>query len=221
MKKKAIIILIVSIVAFSLGWVSNDLYKYVEAIKHEGVRLNNFGIYDSAFGENIVQDARLEALLRNDTNFDRAIDVNGFVVLSDILLTSISGKEINLVLSNETTSTPAFAMRKIDFDPGKGNRNLRFWIKHFVYSDTENCISDFIALRKEANGDAGDDGVPGLTYSNDYVLRSDKQIFWLNTGCAYAYSNHLMIKQNLLQSLNNVPISDSISCKCGQPNCKE
>jgi hypothetical protein len=81
-----------------------------------------------------------------------------------------------------------------------------------VYSSVgkaENAMRD---LRKQS----GADETPGLTYTNDYVVRFGNKIYWVNSSCSYAYFNHKKIIDNLLKCISHtLPANDSIVCRCG------
>jgi len=61
--------------------------------------------------------------------------------------------------------------------------------------------------------------VPGLTYENDYVLKLENAIIWLNSNCLYSFENHMKFARGIRQSLGNKNIQDSILCKCGAVKC--
>jgi len=159
-------------------------------------------------------------------------DVVKFVALTDSLLTKIQGRPIVLTMKIDTItpdkrsfysslfSSDKALIKRFSFDPGKGSRELRIWFVEATYQDKTFANNAFIALKKDAYD--MEDSVswsPGLTYTNDYVIISDKRIYWLNSGCPYAFFNHQKLKQFLLQSLQVDEIQDSIWCKCGQPKC--
>ena len=162
-------------------------------------------------------------------------DVVKFATLTDSLLTKIQNKPIGLTIKIDTIRadktekrsfySPLFTsdnclIKRYFFDPGKGNRELRIWFVEATYEDTISANKAFEELHKQSGKvDGEEDYLPGLTYTNDYVIKSYKNIYWLNSGCPYAFSNHKILKQFMLQSLQVYNIQDSIWCKCGQPKC--
>lgn len=169
--------------------------------------------------------------VQNNTNFD----VAKFVTLTDSLLTNIQGRPINLTFKIDTISfdetdkrsfygalfpsTDTF-IKQFSFDPGKASRELRIWFVEASYQDSISTNKAFEELHRQSGKvDGEDDYSPGLTYSNDYVIKSYNKIYWLNSGCPYSFSNHQKLKQLMLQSLQIDNIQDSIWCKCGQPKC--
>ena len=162
-------------------------------------------------------------------------DVAKFVTLTDSLLTKIQGRPISLTFKIDTIiadkidkrsfyssllAPPNTLVKRFSFDPGKGSRELRIWFVEATYEDKVFARNAFEALKKDAY-DMNDsvNWSPGLTYTNDYVIISDRKIYWLNSGCPYSFFNHQKIKQYMLQSLQIETIQDSIWCKCGQPKC--
>ena len=162
-------------------------------------------------------------------------DVEKFVKLTDSLLTSIQGKPIGLTTKIDTIRSDKIdgksfysslftsensLVKRYSFDPGKSSRELRFWFLEATYHDTISTNKVFEELHRiSGTVDGENDYLPGLTYTNDYVIKSSTKIYWLNTGCPYSFSNHQKIRQFILQSLPAVYINDSIWCKCGQPKC--
>ena len=164
-----------------------------------------------------------------------AFDFVKFVSLTDSLLTKIQGKPIGLTVKIDTIradktdkrsfysslfSSANCLIKRYSFDPGKGSRELRIWFVEATYQDTISINKAFEELHRQSGKvDGKYDYLPGLTYTNDYVIKSYNKIYWLNSGCPYAFSNHQILKQFMLQSLQVDNIQDSIWCKCGQPKC--
>ena len=162
-------------------------------------------------------------------------DVIKFVTLTDSLLTRIQGKPIGLTTKIDTiraekTDEKSFysslfasensLVKRYSFDPEKGSKELRIWFVEATYQDTISTNKVFEELHRiSGTVDSENDYLPGLTYSNDYVIKSSNKIYWLNSGCPFSFSNHQKLKQFILQSLPIVNIQDSIWCKCGQPKC--
>jgi len=159
---------------------------------------------------------------------NNSFKVKNFTRLTDSLLTSIVGQSIHFACTTDVVTSkgsnffsPLFSagkaeIKRYSFDPGKGNKTLQFWVVEATYQSASETDKVFEKLRMQATGTKTNDAVPaGLTYANDYVIKTEKKIFWLNTGCALAYSNHNKIKQFMLQSLQAGKITDSIDCRCG------
>jgi hypothetical protein len=59
---------------------------------------------------------------------------------------------------------------------------------------------------------------PGLTYTNDYLIAIENNIYWINTSCLYSYYNHLKLV-NILKSMLDIQGHKSIECECGKVTC--
>ena len=171
----------------------------------------------------------------SEVNLKPDFDVVKFISLTDSLLTKIQGRPIGLTVKIDTITADKTDKRsfysslfssdnclitRYSFDPGKGSRELRIWFVEATYPDTISTNKAFEALHRQSGKvDGENDYLPGLTYTNDYVIKSYNKIYWLNSGCPYAFSNHQKLIQFMLQSLQVENIQDSIWCKCGQPKC--
>ena len=144
-------------------------------------------------------------------------DLDKFKMKADSFVSSITREHIKFnVLMNDTLQTPALfetegtLFRMYELDPGKGKRLFRFYISISEYKDATDASHALKKLRESEDTKA-----PGLTYTNDYVLKMDNKIVWLNTGCSYAYKNHMQLKNILLSCLHFQSVKDSIVCQCG------
>ena len=107
------------------------------------------------------------------------------------------------------------------FDPGSPDKALKIQVVRAKFNSLEETDKAFSCLKYLANDDkVSDGGTPGLTNMNDYVIKQDMAILWLNTGCVYSYENHKKLEGFLLRSLENKTVRESIYCKCGAVNCK-
>ncbi len=183
--------------------------------------------------EEIVRKSTMQDTLSIKLISNNDFDINQFINNANALLTTIKGKSIRLTFNIDSINVdankysplrallPSMAMiKKYYFDPGKGNRELRFWLVDATYSDKttiEKAFKELNRLSGKVNGN--NDFTPGLTYSNDYVIRTDDKIFWLNSLCPFEFKNHQKLSKLLLKSLNINNVKDSIHCKCGQPVC--
>lgn len=60
--------------------------------------------------------------------------------------------------------------------------------------------------------------VPGLTYTNDYLVLIKNKIYWINSSCMYSYENHLKFVEELKKILN-ITNEKTINCECGNWIC--
>jgi hypothetical protein len=166
-----------------------------------------------------------EKLLLNEKS---TFDLARFRRLSDSLLSAITGDPIQLTCTLDTLqqNSPSLFDALLpsssfvcvySFHPGRKNSILRLTITRAYYPDTAAANKTFRTLL-DLGSDQHDE-IPGLTYTNDHVLKTAHEIYWLNTGCSYADFNHRKIKEFMLSSLSIENIEDSIMCVCGG-NCE-
>jgi hypothetical protein len=181
------------------------------------------------------KEKNLQNTTIKEVNQNLNFDALKFVSLSDSLLTKIKGQpivlkfKIDTIKSDKTDKTSFYnslfstdkcLVKRYSFDPGKGNRELRFWLVEASYQDSISISQAFEELHNQSGKvDIKNDFHPGLTYTNDYVIKSSNKIYWLNSGCIYSFKNHLKLKQNMLRSVDLIKIQDSILCRCGQTEC--
>lgn len=77
-------------------------------------------------------------------------------------------------------------------------------------ADAVYAVIEKIALEKR--------DVPGLTYTNDYVISMADKIYWLNTNCPYAYKNHMKFVE-IFKQVKNINEIKAIECRCGKITC--
>jgi len=97
------------------------------------------------------------------------------------------------------------------FDCGDFFKNIR--VIEGIYSDSIDSKKVFSELYNKNINESG-----CLNKTNNYLLRTEKRIFWINGSCHYPYSNFLKIESLIIESLIDVSIKDSIKCKCGGQN---
>ncbi|MBS1634618.1 MAG: hypothetical protein JST26_01765 [Bacteroidetes bacterium] len=181
--------------------------------------------------DKVISDAK-QAIVYPD--FDYIM----FKSLADSLLSVIADEKIVLDLTIDTvkktpTETGYYSyllnqntlLLKFNFYPGKQRSLLRFHVIQARYPDTLSLNKAFAALKEDASGiyfnkaSNYHDNSPGLTYTNDYVIKADKQILWLNLPCPYSVKNLGRVKQIFQRSWHFAHIKDSINCLCGQSRC--
>ncbi|OFY82816.1 MAG: hypothetical protein A3F72_01655 [Bacteroidetes bacterium RIFCSPLOWO2_12_FULL_35_15] len=189
--------------------------------------------------ESINADTLLTGMDTTSNAMLIGFDVLKFKHLADSLLSFLQHKEMafnltidtlqvadlsNVELENHPTGFLVKTSNdciKYHFDLESPNRNLRFDIIQSIFNSTESTDSAFIQMKYMANEDlVSESGVPGLTYTNDFVIKQSLNIYWINTGCIYSFENHKKYSEFLLNSLSDKTVIDSIWCKCGAVNCK-
>jgi hypothetical protein len=62
-------------------------------------------------------------------------------------------------------------------------------------------------------------GIPGLTYTSDYLVKIFNEIYWLNSNCSYSYHNHLKFVE-IFKEMKQIPSdTKAIECECGKVTC--
>lgn len=118
------------------------------------------------------------------------------------------------LLSNVTEA--ATKTIKYTFALGKENSGLHHHLIVLTFSTSEKAHSIFTTFKKVALEKSG---VPGLTYSSDYIVQCDTEIYWVNSNCAYSYANHIKFVELLKPLLGKIE-SEEIKCKCGKVLCR-
>jgi hypothetical protein len=103
------------------------------------------------------------------------------------------------------------SIRGYDFSEVKPKYNSDPHVSTCVYSREADAAQAMKNLKNRTHGES-----PGLTYTNDYVVRFKNKIYWVNSSCGFAYFNHEKIRDNLLKCIDHkFPADDSIVCRCG------
>jgi hypothetical protein len=185
---------------------------------------------------------KLEAIHKVDSSpveQKKHFDLFKFNKLADSLISIIADEHLNFKCTIDTikksparhgyykyllASHDAFLIN-YNFYPGKNRPALRFRITQAIYTDDVSLDKAFSNLRKDADSmyrdtaDIAHNFSPGLTKETDYVLKSDKQFFWLNLPCPYSTKSVLSLRKIFTECLHISPIKDSIICWCGQGKC--
>ena len=97
-----------------------------------------------------------------------------------------------------------------------GDKRIKHYLIVLSFSSKQKAESKFIDFEKVALEKSG---VPGLTYTNDYLVTYKDKIYWINSGCILSYFNHSKIV-NEFKKIVEVSGINSIQCECGQVICK-
>lgn len=152
-------------------------------------------------------------------NLELGFDLAKFTKQSDSLISELAGKPISLLVEVDSVKKDSGIVH-ISFDPGKGNRSLRFSISQYTFTDSIKLAHKFDSLRLAGTTLSSDTDISGLTYTNDYLCKTKNRIYWINTKCYYADFNHEKLKSFMIKSFKNEVILDSLICWCGS-SCRE
>ena len=97
-------------------------------------------------------------------------------------------------------------------------------IELFIVKNPDNNIDSVYEQIKKLgySKNRKSDLVPGLSYANDFVFKTNNDIYWLNSPCSISYNNHLKIS-GILKSLIEVQSKNKheyFYCKCGKIICE-
>jgi hypothetical protein len=87
---------------------------------------------------------------------------------------------------------------------------IRIICKDEIVADTIFSVFEKIALEKS--------GVPGLTYSSDYLVNISNEIYWINSNCSYSFQNHLRFVE-IFKAIKQISDVKAIECECGKVRC--
>lgn len=110
-----------------------------------------------------------------------------------------------------------FCLRLLLADPNPDGTINLYKAVYFSEIGAKEAMANLRKLSGTVNGI--NDHAPGLSNANDYVLRSNNCIYWLNSGCNYTEEQHQKLIRQLQQQLKNRPMQESIFCNCGNPVC--
>ena len=160
-------------------------------------------------------------------------DVKQYLKIIDTLSSFILGECPSLIvdtlshndfLFNELKDTPIETLTstmmqglryEFLFDKGAGIYKHSLILLTF---DTERIADSLFAIIKDVALDKS--GVPGLTYSNDYLTKQKNELYWVHSSCSFSYENHCKLVSALNNSLTSIE-EQALQCKCGEVVCKE
>lgn len=87
---------------------------------------------------------------------------------------------------------------------------IRIICKDEIVADSIFSVFEKIALEKS--------GVPGLTYTSDYLVNISNEIYWINSNCSYSYQNHLRFVE-IFKAIKQISYIKAIECECGKVRC--
>jgi len=178
--------------------------------------------------KNIVKDSTLVSTNKVEIidSLENSFNPEIFNVLIDSFVPQITNNTNPFSFNLETFQNGDTTINWRGLQPNKANLIRRYDYKnddyflHVIiiesnYNNSNDVDTIFENLRTLAKGSGAEDGTPGLTYTNDYLIKSNQKIFWLHSGCYYAYPNFIKLSKLFESSIKDVVKLDSIKCKCG------
>lgn len=177
---------------------------------------------DSKTDSPIIADNNIEIIDSPGSSFNP----EKFKILIDSFVPQITGNSTPFSCkSNDITDidtlqlwdglqpSKAIQIKRYDYD--NNEYFLRIKIIEVTYNNSKDAGLVFENLKVLAKDSGAKDNTPGLTYTNDYLIKSNKKVFWLNAGCYYAYPNFVKLSRMMYSSIENIVKQDSVKCKCG------
>ena len=192
----------------------------------------------SNFTENVKKQANEEVKIIESDNLDtslcisRSFDIPNYKLKIDSLISRIIGENIQTKIACDTLNREDVVFIVLKNNPlenlSRENEvikctfsltGIHSGLKHHliilssgdeIKADSVFSIFERVALEKS--------GVPGLTYTSDYVVRISDKIYWLNSNCPYSYNNHMKFVE-IFKKMKNIKEIKAIECECGKIRC--
>ena len=159
-------------------------------------------------------------------------DINEYKQKADSIISEILGGNVNSRMTTDTLKNEEVIFVELKNTPlsnlaneneiikytfsltGKHSRLkhhlIRIVCKDEIVADSIFSIFEKIALEKR--------GVPGLTYTSDYLVNISNEIYWINSNCSYSYQNHLKFVE-MFKRIKHISDLKAIECECGEVRC--
>ena len=180
---------------------------------------------DSDIKKNNVPDTTVVVNVSYDVHqYKKEVDSIIELIIGDNVTTNLkidtlkSDEPLFVELNNTPISDLANkgVVTKYDFLLEGKHRGLRHYLFEINFEDNVIADSVFSVIQEIALENSG---VPGLTYTSDFVLKLSNRIYWLNSNCAYSYSNHLKFV-NAFKLIGKLHSVNAIYCECGKVKCE-
>lgn len=175
--------------------------------KHETVMLKenskdlNFNI--SKYKQGV--DSLLEEIVGEGTNTRLLTDT---LTQGDLIFTELKKTPLNNIVQE------AISVVKYSFPLVERSSRLKHCLTILTFSTRSKSDSVFSVFKNVALEKSG---IPGLTYTSDYLVQVDRSIYWINSNCSYSYENHLKFVSMFEGMINTT--EEKIKCECGKVIC--
>lgn len=173
--------------------------------------------------DNLVDDE----IIKNDFNiFKYKIKVDsllsvieGETTSSKIIFDTLDRDDLVFVELKDTPlyclTKEAYISKKYSFSLSKGDSRLNHYFVNLEFANVAKADSIFSIFEKIALEKSG---IPGLTYSNDFLVQVENKIYWINSSCSFSYANHLKLV-NIFKNMVNIDNKIAVECECGHVKC--
>ena len=131
------------------------------------------------------------------------------LVEGEMVFSELQGTPLAYITSEAQSSI------RYSFPLAKGDRKLKHCLIILTFRTAVKADSVFATFNKVGLEKSG---VPGLTYTNDYLVQCDNKIYWINSNCSYAYDNHCKFV-DVFRGIVNTAGKTAINCECGKVQC--
>lgn len=154
-------------------------------------------------------------------SFDSIIsEILNLDITSDLRIDTIRNGELLILQPRPTIIKGVSEKENIGINYEFNIKGKYSGLKHSISIlnfSSKNISSSTFETLKEVSVEKS--GVPGLTYSNDFLYQHENFIFWINSNCPYSFENHLRFA-SLFQEVIEIKSKEEINCKCGKVYCK-
>jgi hypothetical protein len=150
-------------------------------------------------------DSLISKIIGGDVKTKMTVDTlkKGEVIFVELKTTTLS----NLVNKSEIVK---YTFSLVGNHSRLKHHLTRIFCKDEIAADSIFSAFEKIALEKS--------GVPGLTYTSDYLVKIFNEIYWLNSNCSYSYHNHLKFVE-IFKKMKQISDTKAIECECGKITC--
>jgi hypothetical protein len=96
-------------------------------------------------------------------------------------------------------------------------KNARFCFVEITYKSSAEAATWYKKIKKIA---LEKNGIPGLTYTNDFIINKKNKIYWFNSNCMYSGDIHFQLSFAIF-NLYNPEFNECVVCDCGKVICQE
>ena len=151
-------------------------------------------------------DSLLIEIVGKESQTELLIDT---LVAGDLVFIELKKTPLSNVIQETVSSV------KYSFPLIKGDSRLKHHLVILTFPTLDKARSIFAVLEKVALEKSG---VPGLTYTSDYLVQLDNSIYWVNSNCSYSHASHSKFVR-ILKGMIDTAGKEKITCECGKVLC--
>jgi hypothetical protein len=148
-----------------------------------------------------------------------AWDTGGFGRMVDSLMSIAHHRQLSFTAvawapvsgPGATIRAHASEVTAIQYRDPRRQSNAHIWLMMACFGNDSSAMACFHSLEKLS----AEDGVPGLTYTNDDVRFLNGRMVWINSTCQLSIPNHRKLAGLLMERLHLGEAVRRIECNCG------